>query len=273
MIYINYNGNYSNVAVGTVDVPVTFESETEAILAKYSKTITTAEQIALNTLVLFLKNNSLYNKLSFFALPCFAGSIAEALTDVKNDAASTYNASTHTNISLKTYGIQVANLGNTTPMPKIAFTDTAIKTIACLWYKESDGSSVTADIGDFWYCGSNIYVKATEVLGSTNAFPTGMNIEIMGSSGTTYTASNIFRYINGTSDTVTVDSSIEGNSITLDNYVRIGSGKWANSSSVCGWNTQTALLMVFNDSVDSSLATALNDAISAFEAVITEING
>lgn len=274
MIYVNPNADYSASAIGMVEIPVVLESETQAILAKYTKTISKAEQQSLNSIVLFLKSNGLYSKLSFLALPCLAGSIPEALTNIITNEASDYDATVHDNVSLETYGIKVAVKGDTTAMPYTPFVDTLNKTMLINWYQQTGANNVIIAIGQDYYSGANQYIIAPYVTGAKtyNSFPVGFNTEIMECAGTTYTASNFSRYVNGVADTINVQASKEGTNLSTTNKVYIGCGKKADANQFCSFNAQVSVVLIFNEAISSSLIEGLNDAISSFDAILAEVN-
>lgn len=65
----------------------TMDADALLLMSKYSKTLTTAQQSAVNNLVVALKNAGVYSRLTAAYFPALAGSLSEAFLDAITDTA------------------------------------------------------------------------------------------------------------------------------------------------------------------------------------------
>lgn len=86
----------SSVASREYSPSSSYEAETDAILGRYTKSVSTAQKDALNAFVLAIKNAGVYSKIDYLVLPFLAASAAEAMQNALGDTGTLTGASSVT---------------------------------------------------------------------------------------------------------------------------------------------------------------------------------
>lgn len=127
MIFINKFADFSENKIGNVEIPIDIDETASEIMQKYTKTLSSQQQVAFSQLIAGMKNAGIYQKVEFLFLPCLASSVTEAFYEVINNIvtdmsdASTYgqfsvdnNGLMSTYDSAKTYSPKGVNITRST---------------------------------------------------------------------------------------------------------------------------------------------------------------
>lgn len=85
MIFINKNADYSDIKIGTVELPFTPSAETADILSHYTKVLSSKQTMLFDDFVKTLKQAGLLSLINHLYLPMLAGTPSEALYDYAAD--------------------------------------------------------------------------------------------------------------------------------------------------------------------------------------------
>ena len=97
--------NNSSVASQPYTPSVQPDADATAIMARYSKSLTSAQQSAFNTFIVGLKNAGIYNKIVYMVLPVLANNLTEATQNALTGSSAFYNTIDATNINFVDGGI------------------------------------------------------------------------------------------------------------------------------------------------------------------------
>lgn len=274
MIFVNNAADYSANKIGEITLPTQISPQTNAILAKYSRVTSLEEKGILNKFVDFLLDKGIYSKLSLLALPYYAGTIAEALTNIAiENGESDYDASVHTNISKETYGIIVAvDSTNTITYPKTPYTDTAIKTCACAYYQKATGNNCAGNVGMDFFLGTNGYIIASYANAGMGFTPgVSMHTDVLGNAGATLQLANLYRIMDGRDLNPTLTGTA-GTAIPTREKCQVGASVKPNGTAFCLHNGNLLIQLAFNECLPKADAILLDAALTEFANAIYAYN-
>lgn len=81
------------------------DADATAIMARYSKSLTSAQQSAFNTFIVGLKNAGIYDKIVYMVVPVLANNLTEATQNALTGSSAFYNTIDATNINFADGGI------------------------------------------------------------------------------------------------------------------------------------------------------------------------
>lgn len=278
MIIVNKYANYSANSIGHVDVP--FEDETAtAIMAKYTKTISSANRTAFAHLIADLKAAGLGSNIYSMLIPFLSANVTEAFTDTWRDVDSNYDASIHVGIYNGKYGTYVV-FNDVDTTKKAPYVDTSgltesAATLVSLCYASSANAQGPVS------CDRSLWTGKSYITGGYpdwNILPAFSNLEIGENIFITSRTSNAVATasIKGSFNGVITDYEFTQEQITAARTMPLGrhavsvfGGNLMTNQFLCQ-SAQTTISILFNKAFSDSEMQAVYNALHSFSQAIYE---
>ena len=144
----------SQVAQATYTPSASYDSDAQAIMNRYTKSLSTAKKDAFNTFIVSLKNAGVYSKIDYLILPCLANDVNEAVINALDGTACMTNPTslTFANGGIKPIiGQEISRIINTpfnnTNVHISFFNNNAATPLTGKWDEALSGSSALLGFG------------------------------------------------------------------------------------------------------------------------------
>lgn len=282
MIIVNKHADYSANSIGRIEIP--FEDETAtAIMAKYTKQVSSSARTAFAHLIADIKTAGLENSIQCLLIPFLAGTAEEACKDSWRDVNSNYDAAVHLGFHVGKYGSYFvrSELTPSSPYPSGMYVDTGLTTapatIAALCFSKSANTQPLATASILWSSYSFITSGSSDinVLPVVSTKPVGRNI-VIASASASKTGTATLKYMHDgvlvtdkqySAAQITANKNISVNKMAVSCFAGQGLAYGNGFVNCLG---QTAISILFNKELTDSEFTAVNKALEDFSAVIYE---
>lgn len=259
MIFINSSADFSANNIGTVEIPIESDETATAIMAAYSKTLTTSQQAAFNALIVGLKNAGIYSMIEYLYLPCLAGSVSEAFYDAKNATTQDLtDTTTYGQYSVNSYGlVSVYDSENSyTPFYLSLSRTTYANTIASIanrggsstmsyaWYLNNCNACLRSINSTYNYVVSAMSGNYVNTATITDTLGTSVHVtQSITEENSSWTPSSDNNIVRVNSETATVTTTIES-SLTISKSNKFYLGGYQNYSSASMTKEDNAVSLV-----------------------------
>lgn len=238
MIFINKSADYSDIKIGTVELPFTPSAETADILSHYTKVLSSGQTILFDDFVNTLKQEGLLSLINHLYLPMLAGTPSEALYDYAAETAHDVGEGNEY-YEIGNKGLRTNKNASTKELVNIG-TETAKKVCRFFSFFINDTDSV---VNTAMFSDSNIYIGGngfTFLWSGTNyiapiprsSFQSGLNNFLYSTdpSANKFYAADIDLYFNGVKQTV--GTEIDGETYGASHVNYLGSFGGTTSSNI-----------------------------------------